>query len=66
MKGLSQTATLFSFILYPIVLLLRWVLLLLYWLASPFIFMGRLTKEIANCGGLIIHSAFADLVGNGL
>lgn len=46
MKGLSHAATVLSFILYPIVLVLRWLLILLYWLASPFIFMGRLTKEI--------------------
>lgn len=46
MKGLSQAATVLSFIIYPIVLALRWLLILLYWLISPFIYMGRLTKEI--------------------
>jgi len=46
MKGLSQATTVFSIIAYPFILLLRWLLYILYWLISPFIFMGRLTKEI--------------------
>ena len=46
MKGLEQATTVLSFIAYPVILLIRWLLYLLYWLASPFIFMARLTREI--------------------
>jgi hypothetical protein len=47
MKGLEQTLTvLYYLIAYPVFFLIRWLLYLLYWLASPFIFMARLTREI--------------------
>jgi len=46
MKGLAETVTVLSYIAYPFVLLIRCLLYILYWLASPFIFMARLAKEI--------------------
>lgn len=46
MKGLGQATTVLSFIAYPIALVIRWLLYILYWLVSPFVFMARLTREI--------------------